>query len=165
MHISLYLRCQQLLVQRCRLQVAFLSLEVMILKNQPTLLTSFSLQNHILWDSSKQICEKAKISKEFHSCDTAFRLVLFSLDLDSSSSWSLQPRQLSAYTFWTLHLCLWVSYSVEHLPSLSPVLGRCHQYTSCVTAALSRFPSSIYCGGPSLPWGLGPTTWRLLPIV
>lgn len=95
----LYLRCQQL-VQLCRLQDGpFLSLEEMTFKNQPTLLASFSLQDHIPWDSSKQTAEKAKISKEVHSCDTTFFLIISCLYPDSTSPWSLQSRLLSAYTF------------------------------------------------------------------
>ncbi|KAK4810831.1 hypothetical protein QYF61_008803 [Mycteria americana] len=51
----------------------FLSFEEVILEYQPALLDRFSLQGCILWDSSKQISEKAQVcSPEIQGCGPAF---------------------------------------------------------------------------------------------
>lgn len=75
----------------------------------------------------KQISEQAKISKEVHSCDTAFCLVLSFLDPDSASPWSPQPRLLSAYMFCTF-LC---EYCIQQ--SMSPL----HLYHQCQGGAIN----------------------------
>lgn len=64
MSYTLYLTCQQQIVQMCRLQDGpFLSLEEMTPKNQPTLLASSSLQNHIPWDSLSWSLKRPKSIK------------------------------------------------------------------------------------------------------